>query len=136
MHLKKIISDFIVLIAFIGLISSCAMNTETVEPYLIKIDSLSAPDTVPVKYVFTVELFGYVGPNKCYAFDKAYQTTSDLNEVVIEAWGKYSYYGDPCIEGEVLMNEKFEMSLSKAGVYKLKGLQPNSYYFEKKLVVK
>jgi hypothetical protein len=136
MNLKKIIPGIIVLTAFIGLISSCTMKTETVEPYLIKIDSLSAPDTVPVKYVFTVEIFGYIGPNKCYAFDKAYQTTNELNEIVIEAWGKYSYFGDPCVEGEVFMNQKFEMSVSKPGIYRLKGLQPNNYYFEKKLVVK
>jgi len=136
MYLKKIISGFIILTVSIVLVSSCTMKTETVEPYLIKIDSLYAPDTVNIKYVFSVELFGYVGPNKCYSFDKAYQTTSDQNEIVIEAWGKYSYYGDPCIEGEVLMNAKFEMSIAKPGTYRLKGVQPNGYYFERKLVVK
>jgi hypothetical protein len=136
MNLKKLITGIIVLTSFIALISSCAMKTETIEPYLIKIDSLYAPDTVNVKYVFTIELFGYVGPNKCYAYDKAYQTTTDQNEIVIEAWGKYSYYGDPCIEEEVLMNAKFEMSVAKAGNFIIKGVQPNGYFYERKLVVK
>ncbi len=137
MYLKKIISGSIIILSVsIIFVSSCTLKTETVEPYLIKIDSLSAPDTVPVKFVFTINLFGYVGPNKCYAFEKAYQTTSDLNEIVIEAWGKYSYYGDPCLEGEVLMDAKFEMSVAKSGNYIIKGVQPNGYYYERKLVVK
>ncbi|MBI5008500.1 MAG: hypothetical protein HZB98_02375 [Bacteroidia bacterium] len=134
--MKKIVPGIIILSALIVLTKSCAMKTETIEPYLIKIDSLYAPDTVNVKYVFNVELFGIVGPNKCYAFEKAYQTTTDQNEIVIEAWGKYSYYGDPCLEGEVLMNAKFEMSVAKPGVYNIKGVQPNGYYYERKLVVK
>ena len=136
MYLKKIVTGIILFAALIVLTKSCTLKTETIEPYLIKIDSLFAPDTVNTKYVFTVELFGTVGPNKCYAFEKSYQTTNDQNEILIEAWGKYSYYGNPCIEGEVLMDEKFEMSVSKPGVYTLKGIQPNNYYFEKKLVVK
>lgn len=136
MNLKKLITGIIVLLSLTALISSCAMNTETIEPYMIKIDSLYAPDTVNVKYVFTIDLFGYVGPNKCYAYDKAYQTTTDQNEIVIEAWGKYSYYGDRCIEEIVLMDAEFEMSVSKAGNYTIKGVQPNGYYYERKLVVK
>jgi hypothetical protein len=136
MYLKKIIPGIMVLTVIIVLTKSCAMKTETIEPYMIKIDSLYAPDTVNVKYVFTVELFGIVGPNKCYAYEKAYQTTTDKNEIVIEAWGKYSYYGDPCVEEVVLMNAKFEMSVAKAGNFIIKGVQPNGYYFERKLVVK
>jgi hypothetical protein len=136
MNLKKLITGIIVLISLTALLSSCAMNTETIEPYMIKIDSLYAPDTVNVKYVFTIELFGYVGPNKCYSYDKAYQTTTDQNEIVIEAWGKYSYYGDPCIEEVVLMDAEFEMSVSKPGNFIIKGVQPNGYYYERKLVVK
>ena len=136
MNLKKLIKGIIIPASFIVLAGSCAMQTETIEPYMIKIDSLYAPDTVNVKYVFTIELFGYVGPNKCYAYDKAYQTTTDQNEIVIEAWGKYSYYGDPCIEEIVMMDAEFEMSVSKAGNFIIKGVQPNGYYFERKLVVK
>jgi len=136
MNLKKYIPGLLLLTAFIVLFGSCGMETKTVEPYLIKIDSLYAPDTVNIKSVFNIELYGYVGPNKCYAFEKAYHSVNDLHEITIEVWGRYTYYGDPCVEGEILMKETIEMAISAPGVYKIKGLQPNNLYTERKLVVK
>ncbi|HUX96201.1 MAG TPA: hypothetical protein VMV47_10760 [Bacteroidales bacterium] len=136
MHLKKIISALFVSAVIMFLLGSCAMKTTTIEPYLIKIDSLHAPDTVNVKTLFTIEIYGYVGPSKCYMFEKAYNHTNDQNEITIEAWGRYAYYGDPCEEGIIMMDHNVELTVSSPGKYVIKGVQANGYFAEKNLVVK
>jgi hypothetical protein len=136
MHLRKIFIGLTVAAGFTMFFGSCGMDVQTIEPYLIKIDSIYAPDTVALKSVFTVKIYGYVGPSKCYAFEKLYHYTNDQNEIIIEAWAKYAYYGDPCVEDTVRMDEEFELGLTTPGVYKLKGLQPGDYFIERKLVVK
>ncbi len=136
MYLKKIISALFISAAIVFMLGSCGMKSTTIEPYLIKIDSLHAPDTVRVKTLFIIEIYGYVGPSKCYNFEKAYNYTNDQNEITIEAWGKYAYYGDPCEEGIMLMDHKVELAVSSAGNYLIKGVQPNGLFVEKKLVVK
>jgi len=118
------------------LAGSCTMKTTHIEPYLIRIDSISAPDTVGVKTVFDIKLYGIVGPSKCYAFEKAYSYINDKNEFIIEAWGKYTYVGDPCEEGVVLMEATVETSCPSVGTYLIKGVQPSGYFVEKTIVAK
>ena len=69
-------------------------------------------------------------------FEKAYNYTNDQNEITIEAWGKYTYYGDPCEEGIIMMDHNVELAVSSPGNYIIKGVQPNGYFAEKKLYVK
>jgi hypothetical protein len=136
MNLRKLFIGLLVAAGFTMFFGSCGMDVKTIEPYLIKIDSIYAPDTVAVKSVFIVNVFGYVGPSKCYAFEKLYHYTNNQNEIIIEAWAKYAYYGDPCVEEVVRMSEELELGISTPGTYLLKALQPGNYYLEKKLVVK
>ena len=136
MHLKRNITALIVLTTIIFLTVSCSLKTTTIEPYLIKIDSLHAPDTVNLKTLFNIQIYGYVGPSKCYMFEKAYNFTNEQNEITIEAWGKYTYYGDPCVEEKIFMDYKVELAVSAPGNYTIKGVQPNGTFAEKKLVVR
>ncbi len=136
MNLRKIFIGLLVAAGLTVIFGSCGMDVQTIEPYLIKIDSISAPDTVNLKSVFIVKIYGYVGPSKCYAFEKLYHYTNDQNEIIIEAWAKYAYYGDPCAEEVIMLNEELELGISTPGVYKLKGLQPGNNFIERKLVVK
>lgn len=126
----------LVSLVVVTLVSSCTMKTKTLEPYRINIDSLSAPDTVNARTIFDVKIFGYVGPSKCYAYEKVYIYTTTLNEIVIEAWGKYTYVGDPCADEIVMLNQTVETSVSTPGVYTIKALNSNLGYLTKTLVAK
>lgn len=136
MILKKYISAFLFLFLFIMLLGSCKLKVKTIEPYLISIDSVYAPDTVNLKTLFHIKIFGFVGPSKCYYFEKAYHYVNEKNEITIEAWGKYTYDGSPCAEELIFLNDSIEVAISTAGVYNIKGFQPNLNYAERKLVVK
>jgi len=128
----------VLLSAFISIsVSSCGLKTKTVEPYTIAIDSISAPDTVKIKTVFEIQIFGYVGPSKCYAFDKAYiyPNTNASNELIIEAWGIYTYSGTPCTDDPQYLSTTVETSLSVTGTYLLKGIKSGYDYAEKRVVV-
>lgn len=133
---KKLFAGVLFTAVITVLISSCQMETKTIEPYIISIDSISAPDTVTIKTVFDVEVFGYVGPSKCYAFDKTYYYANEKNEIEFESWGRYTYIGDPCADELVWMDDKVEISVSTPGIYTLKGLKANATYTTKTLVVK
>jgi hypothetical protein len=133
--MKKLFIGVLLTAIVAALASSCGMKVKTVEPYLISIDSLYAPDTVKIKTLFDVEVFGLVGPSKCYAFERLYSSGNNNNEIFIEAWGNYTYVGDPCVDEKVLLQESIEISVSVPGIYTLKGLKYNSNYSEKTLVV-
>ena len=134
MQFTKTISGFILTALLVLLAGSCSLKSTHIEPYMISIDSVAAPDTVRVKTLFNINLYGYVGPNKCYADEKSYSYINEKNEFIIEAWGKYSYVGKVCEDGVVLMDATVETSCPTAGTYVIKGTQPSGYFVEKTII--
>lgn len=135
MHSKNIISALVVTAVLSLFLVSCNMKTKTIEPYAIRIDSIYAPDTVAIRTLFEIRLFGYIGPSKCYSFDKAYYNIESQNDIYVEAWGKYTYEGTPCVSELVFMDQVLSVVITTPGVYTIKGYQSGYSYVEKKLVV-
>lgn len=136
MHPKKTIAGLISVIILIFLLGSCTLDSKTVEPYLIQVDSIIAPDTVNPKNVFDIRLLGIVGPNSCYSLEKVYVYVTDQKEIQIEVRGRYQYEGVACKEGIVLLNAKIETNVPASGVYTIKALQQDNSFLEKKLVAR
>jgi hypothetical protein len=136
MNLKKTTAKLISIIILIHFLGSCSLDTKTVEPYLIQVERIIAPDTVNIKTVFDIRLLGIVGPNSCYAFEKVYSYVTDQKEIIIEVKGRYQYDGVACADGIVYLDTKLETNVSTSGVYTIKALQNDNTYLEKKLVAR
>ena len=136
MNRISLIISVLVISVFAFTFGSCSINTKTIEPYTIAVDSVACPDTVKIKMNFDIQIFGYVGPSKCYRFDKAYiyPNTSENNELRIEAWGVYSYDGTPCEDAPQWMTEKVTTAIAVPGRYKIRAVRTN-YDFAEKTVV-
>lgn len=115
---------------------SCSLKVKTVEPYLIQVDSIIAPDTVTPKTVFDIRLLGIVGPSSCYSLEKAYCYLNDQKEFIIEVRGRYAYEGVACAEAVVYLDTKIETNAPSSGIYTIKALKQDNTYLEKKLVAR
>jgi hypothetical protein len=136
MHSKKTIAGLITVIILLFYLGSCSLDTKTVEPYLIQVDSVMAPDTVTPRTVFDIRLYGIVGPNSCYSLEKAYCYVSDTKEILIEVRGRYMYEGVACAQVVVYLDNKVETNVPSAGIYTIKVLKQDNTYLEKKLVAR
>lgn len=136
MHSKKTITGLISVIILMYFLGSCSLKVKTVEPYLIQVDSIIAPDTVTPKTIFDIRLLGIIGPNSCYSLEKAYSYVNDQNEIIIEVRGRYQYEGVTCAEAVVYLDTKIETNVPKSGIYTIKALQEDNSYLEKKLVAR
>jgi hypothetical protein len=136
MHSKKTIAGLISLIVLIFLLGSCSLKVKTIEPYLIQVDSIIAPDTVSPKTIFDIRLLGIVGPSSCYSLEKAYSYLNEKNEIIIEVRGRYLYEGANCSETVVYLDTKIETNVPKSGIYTIKALKQDYTYKEKTLVAR
>jgi hypothetical protein len=136
MYSKKTIAGVISVIILIFIFGSCSLDTKTIEPYLIQVDSIMAPDTVAPKTVFDIKLYGIVGPNGCYSLEKAYCFVTNDKNISIEVRGTYRYDGKSCPEGIVKLDTKVETNVPTTGIYTIKILKQDNSYLEKKLVAR
>lgn len=135
MKLKSILSLLFVSLIIQFIITSCKLKNETSQSFLIAVDSIKVADTVTAKMQFEVQLYGTIGPDNCYSFEKFYNYPSFENEITIEAWGRYYNDGTSCGGSIVYLNKEMEMTISVPGIYNLRTLQPDGRYLEKKLTV-
>ena len=137
-EMKKISSIISILVTAMLLISlgSCTMKSKTIQPFTIAVDSLAGPDTVKIKMNFEIEIFGYIGPSKCYTFDKAYiyPNSNETNELRIEAWGIYTYTGNPCTDDPQHMKSTVKTSIFIPGHYIIRAVKTNYTFTEKTIV--
>ena len=136
MHSKETIAELISVIILICFLGSCSLDTKTVEPYLIQVDSIAAPDTVNPKTIFEIRLYGIVGPSSCYSLEKVYCFVNDQKMITVEARGNYRYEGIACAEGVVYLDTKVETNVPTSGIYTIKVLKQDNSYLEKKLVAR
>lgn len=135
MKLKSILPGLLVLSVFTGLFSSCKLKSERSENYLIGVDSISVPAVITSKVQFEIKLYGIVGPNACYAFEKFYNYPSSEDEIILEVWGRFYTDGTPCTGQVVYLRDALEITIDEPGVYILKTLKPNGRYLEKQITV-
>ena len=128
MHSKKNIAGLISVVILTCFLGSCSLDTKTVEPYLIQVDSIIAPDTVTPKNVFDIRLLGIVGPSSCYSLEKVYVFVTDQKEIQIEVRGRYQYDGVACAQAVVYLDTKVETNVPTSGVYTIKALKQEKSY--------
>jgi hypothetical protein len=93
-------------------------NGPEVNEFIIQIDSLVHPDTISFGLDMEIKLYGLIGPNGCYEFDKLVPeyTTGKLS---VTSWGKHTIQ-DLCTEQIVYMNGKIlfvsELSLGNSSI--------------------
>lgn len=136
MHSKKNIAGLISVVILTCFLGSCSLDSKTVEPYLIQVDSIMAPDTVNPKTVFDIRLYGIVGPSSCYSLEKAYVYVTDQKEIQIEVRGRYQYDGVACAQAVVYLDTKVETNVPSSGIYTIKVLKQDNSFLEKKLVAR
>lgn len=136
MYQKKTIPALVSLLTLMFFIGSCSLDVKTIEPYLIQVDSIAAPDTVNPKAVFEIRLYGIVGPNSCFTLEKVYCFVNEQKEITLEARGNYRYEGIACTEGVILLDTKVETNVPTSGIYTIKVLKQDNTYLEQMLVAR
>lgn len=135
MNPKRYLTAIIILSVFSFLIIACSFDTKTSQSYLIQTDSLRIPDVITANVLFKVRLFGTIGPNNCYSFEKIYNYENSENEITIEVWGNYYYDGTACTGSVKYLDEEADLIITSPGTYTLKFLQPNLSYIDEQITV-
>ena len=135
MNSKRYLTAIIVLSFFTFMIFACSFDTKTSQSYLIQTDSIRIPDVITTNVLFQVRLFGTIGPNNCYSFEKIYNYNNAENEITIEVWGNYYYDGTACTGSVKYLDEEADLTITSPGTYTLKILQPDFRYLEKEITV-
>ncbi len=128
-----IISVWLIFLA--GNFSSCKKNVADYQYFLIKIDSVSIPESIFAKQPFDVEFYGYIGHNGCYSFSEFVSETQSKT-IRVEAWGKLNLGSKICTDVMVgLQGEKLNIFINEAGSYKLLIKQPDGTFLERQILV-
>jgi len=115
---------------------SCNNYSSVANDYLIRVDSIHAPDSVIQNEGFDVVFFGIIGLNTCQHF-KSFNIDYNNKDVHIEAWGTDNSKGEICGEGIVYLNgQKVTIKLYPSGTYRIKITDPNDITLVKQIVVK
>ena len=134
----KIRTSISLLTAFAACIMlfSCHLDQNGNNDFLIKVDSIHAPDTVDSNTAFDIVFFGTIGFDECTSF-KSFNQTKDNNDVDIEAWGTYDSTPAVCPPALITLDgQKLSMSLPFPGVYRILIKDPGPITLVKKIVVK
>ena len=113
---------------------SCHLDQEN-NDFLIKVDSIHAPDTIDANTAFDIVFFGTIGFDECTSF-KSFNQTKNKNDVDIEAWGTYDNTPAVCPPALITLDgQKLSMSLTFPGVYRILTKDPG-FTLVKKIVAK
>ncbi len=134
MTYKSYILIFVVILS-VKLVS-CKLDSSGANDYLIRVDSIHAPDSVISEKSFDVFFFGIVGLNTCQHF-KTFNIGYYNNDVNIEAWGTDLSNGGTCGDAIVYLNgQKLTLNLYPSGNYKILISEPNGAKLVKQIIVK
>ena len=116
---------------------SCNLNQNTNNDFLIRVDSIHAPDTVVANTSFDVVFFGTIGFDECSSF-KTFNRTDINNDIDIEAWGTYNNStSGGCPPAMVTLNgQKLSLSFPVPGIYRLLIQDPRAVTLVKQIVAK
>ena len=77
------------LAAALTALSSCSKTTEPMVSYfVVQVDSISVPDSISRSDTLQIKLYGAIGSNGNYSFDR-YEATRDSFNLHLTVWGKY-----------------------------------------------
>ena len=115
---------------------SCNLDQSSNNDFLIKVDSIHAPDTVVANSTFDVVFFGTIGFDECTSF-KTFNRTDSNNDIDIEAWGTYNSTSAVCPPAMITLDgQKLSMSIPFPGVYRLLIQDPGAITLVKQIVAK
>ena len=132
--------------AHISLLTACATcimlfscnldQNSSSNDYLIRVDSIHAPDTVVSNTAFNVVFFGTIGFDECASF-KTFNRTDNGYDIGIEAWGTYNSTPAVCPPALVTLNgQKLSLTFPFPGVYRISILDPGAVTLVKQIVAK
>jgi len=128
----KIVVPVFMFVASLLFITNCKKNTET--RFLIKVDSVQMPDTIRFGDTLTIALFGTIGSNGCYSFDKIEPVFEDTT-ITVKVWGINSG-ADVCPEVMVYLDGmKLSFTNFQQGRYQVVFIQPDDGKLERSVVV-
>ena len=117
---------------------SCNLNqNSSSNDFLIRVDSIHAPDTVVSNTPFNVVFFGTIGFNECASFKTFNRTDENTFNIGIEAWGTYNSTSAVCPPAMVTLNgQKLSLTLPLPGVYRISILNTGAVTLVKQIVAK
>lgn len=134
---RNIFTAFAVMVSLTVIIwSGCKKdNGPKIEEFIIKIDSMVHPDTINFGDTLIIKLYGMVGPDGCYAFDRL-EGEFISNELFVTSWGIHTFNED-CTQAIVYMNgEEAGVTGLDIGTYILNAVQPDGSNISQNVYIK
>lgn len=107
----------------------------TQENYVIKIDSISHPDTIAVGDTLRILFYGLVGENSCYQFAQ-WDNEFDVDLIQLTTMGVH-YLNRTCADGKTYLDgAEYSLRGIPKGPYNIKIVQPDNSTLDSQLYVK
>ncbi len=129
--LKKYSTIWFAVLSVITILVSCTKTTEITEPevsyFVVKVDSISVPDTIAHSDTLRIKFYGTIGCNSNYSFDH-FEAQKTLSSVNLTVWGKYvANEGAFDVLATLQDNDvEYKVSSLNPGVYEIFIHQPDS----------
>lgn len=136
LRLKTYLRGFPFLL-FAGLVISCNFNNTSpgTNDFLLKVDSISLPDTIRAGKSFEITFYGIVGFTTCDSF-KTFNIATVGNEIDIQAWGTFDTHSTFCPDAMVTLDgTKLAITLPTPGMYRIVIVEPNNFRLQRSIVI-
>jgi hypothetical protein len=135
MRIVKTIGLFLTIIAICLQFSSCIKKESSSNDFIIKVDSIKAPDSVSSGTSFDIEFFGTIGFDGCNGF-KTFNKVDKKNDIVIEAVGTYHSSSGTCPPQLVLLDgQKLNLIIVLPGTYRIIIKEPEDFSIVEEITV-
>lgn len=106
-------------------LAACAKTHEPeVTYFIVRVDSIAVPDSIPQADTLRMTLYGTIGNNGDYAFDR-FESTLSPHDLALTVWGKYTY-NDYATQVIVGLNREFPVFPLYRGMFRICVIQPDS----------
>jgi hypothetical protein len=129
MKTRKLLIGLFVITSICCSFISCKNDSYSSFSYLVYVDSVKVPETITANTPFEVNVFGTVGGTSCSFFEQYVQTPNG-NDIYIEVMARYEDKDRTCQEKVSYIEDSLKLTLTSAGTYKLKFVQPSTAIFE------
>lgn len=124
----------LVILSLVGFFS-CLKDSNNTNDFLIRVDSVKAPEIVTSGIPFDIQFFGTIGFDDCTSLLNINQVIIE-NDINIEALGRFEYKNRTCNSTLVTLNGiKLSIKLSVPGVYRLLIAEPENSTLVKAITV-
>jgi hypothetical protein len=115
---------------------SCHKNSSESSDFLIKVDSIKAPNEISSGTAFDIVFYGTIGFNGCVSF-KTFNRIDKKMDITIEAVGNYKDINGTCPDVLVSLDgRKFNITINIPGIYRIVIKEPDNLLLVKQVIVK